>query len=107
LRFQWPAVGKGWEEGLINFTRARLLSSSPRRALDDGQLLREVASLPDTEVVIVYGSKDSVVRIEGGVAETLRREYPGVRVVRMEGMGHDPFEEDVEGFVMELEKALQ
>jgi len=108
LRFQWPSIGEGWEEGLINFTRSRLLSSPSDPALmDDGQLLREVANLKDTKVVIVYGSKDAVVRIEGSVAEKLRLEYPNVKLVRMEGLGHDPFEEDVDGFLTVLDEALQ
>jgi len=106
LRFQWPSIGKGWEKGLINFTRSKLPSSPSPYALNDGQLLREVSNQKDTKVVIVYGSKDRVVRIEGEVAEMLEREYPHVKLVRMEGSGHDPFEEDVDGFLLELEKAL-
>mmetsp|Transcript_2222 Transcript_2222/g.4769 ORF Transcript_2222/g.4769 Transcript_2222/m.4769 type:complete len:678 (-) Transcript_2222:162-2195(-) len=104
LRFAWPSIGKGWEEGLINFTRSKL--SLPALPLDDAQLLREVSNLKDTKVVIVYGSNDRVVRIEGAAAERLRAEFPKVAVVRMEGLGHDPFEEDVDGFLVELEKAL-
>jgi len=107
LRFQWASVTKGWEEGLINFTRSRILSSPAQHALDDEQLLREVANLKDTKVVIIYGSNDKVVRIEGSVAETLKRDFPNVKVVRMEGLGHDPYEEDVDGFLFELEKALE
>ena len=63
--------------------------------------------MKDTKVVIIYGSKDSVVRIEGPVADALKKDYPGVKVVRMDGLGHDPFEEDVEGFWAVLEKALE
>ncbi len=74
--------------------------------MDDGRLFREVASLADTSVVIIYGSKDRVVRIDDGAAEALRREFPNVRVIKMEGCGHDPFEEDVPGFLMVLAKAL-
>ncbi|KAL9182494.1 hypothetical protein ACHAXT_013146 [Thalassiosira profunda] len=108
LRFKWPSIGKGWEKGLINFSRSRMLSSpSHSAALNDGHLLQEVAKLKDTKVVIVYGSKDGVVRIEGPVADALKQNYPGVKVVRMEGLGHDPFEEDVGGFLAALEKALE
>lgn len=74
---------------------------------DDVQLLKEVANLKDTKVVIVYGSKDNVVRIEGSVSERLKEEYPSITLVRMEGMGHDPFEEDVDGFLKALENALE
>jgi pimeloyl-ACP methyl ester carboxylesterase len=75
--------------------------------LDDGLLLREVAKLDNTTVVIVYGSNDTVVRIEGDVARRLKKEFPTVRFVRMKGLGHDPFEEDVKGFMTKLEKAIE
>lgn len=107
LRFQWPSVGEGWEQGLLNFSRSRILSSHSPNSLDDGRLFTEVASLADTSVVIIYGSKDRVVRIDDGAAEALRREFPNVRVIKMEGCGHDPFEEDVPGFLTVLAKALE
>ena len=109
LRFQWPSIGQGWEEGLINFTRARILSSPipSQHMLDDGELLAEVANLKDTQVVIVYGSNDKVVRIEGSVAEKLKVDYPNIKLIRIEGSGHDPFEEDVDEFMMELDKAIE
>ena len=69
-------------------------------------MLKEVAKLKDTQVVIIYGSSDKVVRIEGGVADTLKR-LTNVKVVRMPGLGHDPFEEDVDRFLFELEKAIE
>ena len=107
LRFQWPSIGKGWEQGLINFTRARILSSpSSQHTLDDGQLLTKVASLKGTQVVIMYGSNDKVVRIDGAVAEQMRKDYPNIKLVRMEGQGHDPFEEKVDEFVSVLENAI-
>ena len=104
LRFQWPSVGKGWEEGLINFSRSKLFSSSS--VLSDGELLTEFSNLPNTKVVIMYGSKDNVVRLEGMAAERLQKEYPSINVVRVEGSGHDPFEEDVNGFLEVLNEAL-
>jgi len=109
LRFQWPSIGQGWEEGLINFTRARILSSPipSQHMLDDEELLAEVANLKDTRVIIVYGSNDKVVRIEGSVAEKLKVDYPNIKLIRMEGSGHDPYEENVDEFMMELEKAIK
>jgi pimeloyl-ACP methyl ester carboxylesterase len=92
---------------LINFSRSRVLLSPPPNALDDGRLFREVARLRDTRMVIIYGSKDRVVRIDDGAAEAIKREFPNVTVIKMEGCGHDPFEEDVPGFLMALEKALE
>lgn len=105
LRFQWPSIGKGWEGGLINFSRSKLYDSVS--TLDDEQLLREIANLKYTKVVVVYGSRDRVIRIEGSAAERrLKDDYANIRLIRMEGLGHDPFEEDVDGFLMELTKAL-
>ncbi|KAL7506243.1 hypothetical protein ACHAXN_003522 [Cyclotella atomus] len=99
MRFQWPSIGRGWERGLISFGRA--VQSS-----DDAELLRQVADLPDTTVVIVYGTKDNVVKIGDAVLEKLKSDYPTVNILRMEGLGHDPFEEDKEAFLSELEKVL-
>ncbi|KAL7544131.1 hypothetical protein ACHAWF_007518 [Thalassiosira exigua] len=106
LRFRWPSVGKGWERGLVDFTRAKLRSSRSG-APDDATLLRRVTELEDVRVAIVFGSRDRVVRIEGGVEERIKKEFPSARVVRMEGLGHDPFEEDVDGFLLSLEEALE
>ena len=102
------SIGKGWEQGLINFTRARILLSSPssQHTLDDGQLLTKVASLKGIQVVIMYGSNDKVVRIDGAVAEQMSKDYPNIKLVRMEGQGHDPFEEKVDEFVSVLENAI-
>ena len=60
-----------------------------------------------TQVVIMYGSKDKVVRIDGAVAEQMRKDYPkNIKLVRMEGQGHDPFEEKVDEFISALEDAI-
>lgn len=100
MRFQWPSIGKGWERGLISFARA--IQSS-----DDADLLRQVANLPNTTVVVVYGSKDNVVRVNKNVLDLLKNDFPMVNVLRMEGLGHDPFEEDKDMFLSEFDKILQ
>ncbi|KAL7453403.1 hypothetical protein ACHAWC_005081 [Mediolabrus comicus] len=103
LRFQWPSIGMGWEQGLLNLVRHKLSSSASSSAmLNDEQLLHQVSNMKDTKVVIVYGSKDRIVRFEGAVAEKVKQEFPNLHLVRMEGLGHDPFEEDVVGFLTEL-----
>jgi pimeloyl-ACP methyl ester carboxylesterase len=99
LRFQWPSIGKGWERGLISFARAAQTS-------DDAELLREVVNLPQTTVLVVYGTKDNVVRVDEKAVDRLKKEIPAVKVLRLEGLGHDPFEEDKEVFLSELEKIL-
>lgn len=100
LRFQWPSIGKGWERGLISFARAAQSS-------DDADLLSQIASLPDTTVIIVYGTKDNVVKVDENVLNKLSSDFSNVKLVRMEGLGHDPFEEDKGIFLAELEKVLQ
>jgi len=92
LRFQWPSIGKGWERGLISF--ARSIQSS-----DDADLLRQVANLANTTVLVVYGSKDNVVRVNEKVLDLLKNDFRMVKVLRMEGLGHDPFEEDKDMFL--------
>ena len=74
---------------------------------DDRRLFGEVASLAGTRVVIMYRLRDRVVRIDDGAAKAPMREFPNVHVIKMEGCRHDPFEEDVPGFLMVLEKALE
>jgi len=106
LRFQWPSISMSWEQGLLNLVRSKLSSSSPSMSsfasLNDVELLRQVSTLPNTKLVIIYGSKDRIVRWEGSVAERVKEEFPMVHMIRMEGLGHDPFEEDVDAFLREL-----
>jgi pimeloyl-ACP methyl ester carboxylesterase len=96
---------------LINFSKSRALSfPTPKNSMEyltDGRLFEEVAGLSDTRVVIIYGSRDKIIRIDDRSADELRRAYPKVKVIKMEGCGHDPFEEDVPGFMSALEKALE
>lgn len=92
LRFQWPSIGKGWEKGFIGFSAAQLLPGD----MSDGELLQSILDR-GIKVDVVVGSKDKVVP-EKRIREFLK-EFPSVRIVAMEDMGHDPFEEDVTGFV--------
>lgn len=109
LRYQWPSIGLGWERGLVSFSRAKIFGTPSSRPEydDDRRLLQDVLDLPNTRVILMYGSKDRVVGIEGAVAESLKREFPTVELVRLEGQGHNPFEEDVDGFLMDLDKVLR
>ncbi len=104
LRFQWPSIGMGWEQGLLNLVRSKISITSK---LNDGELLQQVVNLPNTKVVIIYGSKDRIVRFEGSVAEKVKKAFPTVHIVRMEGLGHDPFEEDVDGFLREMKAVME
>lgn len=103
LRFQWPSVGKGWEDGLLKFTKAQ---TQYLRSNNDTSLLEKVLH-PDTNayITVVVGSHDKVVSLNT-VRRYLQPFQSQVRVVEMQGMGHDPFEEDVDGFVKTLLQVL-
>jgi pimeloyl-ACP methyl ester carboxylesterase len=101
LRFEWPGVVRGWERGLLRFSRAQ----SQRSDMSDTELLQRVLDLPNTTVYVIAGSKDRVVP-----TATLRKflaPFPQIQIEEMSGMGHDPFEEDVETFVKKVEDLLQ
>jgi len=103
LRFQWPSIGQGWENGLLAFTRSRLFSICPYSG-GELQLLKHVAKMKNTKVIIVQGTNDPVVplRMSRKIAESLEE----VQFVEIDGSGHDPFEEDVEDFVNKIEEVL-
>ena len=96
LRFQWPAIGKGWESGILAFTRSRIAAVC---SYDGGEikLLKDVLDCDNTKVIIIQGLNDPIVPMS-----MTRKIYEhfGDRIVylTMEG-GHDPFEEEVDDFV--------
>ena len=63
--------------------------------------------MPNTTVVIVYGSNDKVVRVDEKVLDLLNTDFPTVKILRMDGLGHDPFEEDKGAFLSELGRILE
>lgn len=103
LRFQWPSVGLGWEKGLLCFTRARIAGSCDYPG-GDLHLLRDVLALPNTSVTIISGGGDSVVPIS--TMEKLVLQFPQIRLVELDGLGHDPFEEQVDIFIDAVAKVL-
>lgn len=101
LRFQWPSIGAGWEDGLLRFARAMKRSSS------DGDLVRQVlASRPNnnTRIVVILGSRDRV--ITRTMVDKVFSEFPEIPILEVEGCGHDPFEENVDVFVDLVEHVL-
>ena len=103
LRFQWPAIGLGWEKGLLAFTRSRIFSigSFPRGEIE---LLRCALKLPNTSITIIHGTKDSVIPIR--MSRKIVNSLPGISLIPVEGQGHDPFEEQVVPFVKLVESIL-
>jgi pimeloyl-ACP methyl ester carboxylesterase len=100
LRFQWPGVAWGWERGLLRFARAQSEGSD----ISDAELLQNVLNLPNTTVHVITGSKDQIVP-SAQLRKFLAR-FPQIQITEMPGIGHDPFEEDVESFVKNVENLL-
>jgi pimeloyl-ACP methyl ester carboxylesterase len=101
LRFQWPSIGAGWERGLIKFAQAQARPT----LLTDSELLQEVLKLENTTVAVIYGSNDRVVSSK--IINKFFQTFPQVPLVELDGLGHDPFEEDTEGFVQVVEELLE
>jgi len=99
LRFQWPSIGKGWERGLLAFTRSRISSTCAYKG-GEYQLLNDVLKLPNVKLVIVHGSKDPVIPIKMSkqIMENFGNDYD-ITFIELEGQGHDPFEERIEEFI--------
>ena len=119
LRYAWPAIGDGWEQGVLNFATAQQLPQED--ALDDDALLlRRVLDLPQTQVLILLGSDDTIVpsqHVYNFVHKVLQekkkknktkknndddndehRNDSTIPIVEMFGLGHCAFEEDPEEF---------
>ena len=97
LRFQWPSVGAGWEDGLLLFARAM-------KSVSDSDLLRRVANRPNTRIVVILGSQDKVIKRK--LVDEVFSEFPQIPILEVDGCGHDPFEENVDGFIDRVEEAL-
>jgi pimeloyl-ACP methyl ester carboxylesterase len=107
LRFSWPAVGLGWEEGILRFASAQGMRQEDE--LDnDRTLMQRVLDLPNTKVVIILGSKDRVV-----TPKQVRNFMAGadpknkVPIIELSGLGHDAFEEDQEMFCGTVDELLE
>ena len=103
LRFQWPAIGKGWERGLLAFTRSRLFNVDAYPG-GDVALLSDVLNLPNTSVIIIAGQNDKI--IPSTASENVAERF-SLPFVKLQGRGHDPFEENPEEFVTVIETLLE
>ena len=94
LRFQWPSIGRGWERGLVSFARAQSLPVE----LSDHDLLQKVLERPNlVSLDVIVGTKDRVV--PPAQVRRFFSAFSGIKITKMEGFGHDPFEESVENFI--------
>jgi len=103
LRFQWPSIGKGWEVGLLDFSRAQFRYGATSASLK--KLMTQVLQLPNTTVDVILAANDRVV--EPKTVRDFLRDFPSVNIVELPGLGHDPFEEDVGVFVDTVEELLR
>ena len=100
LRFQWPSIGRGWEKGLLAFTRFRVSSTCYYNG-GELQLLQDVADMDKTKVIIVHGTLDPLVPMQRSVDIVERRRHGNKDIIflEMESVGHDPFEENTDEFL--------
>jgi pimeloyl-ACP methyl ester carboxylesterase len=92
LRYQWPSIIKGWERGLVLFAYAQAQTD-----MTDKELLTRVIEQPNTTVDVILSSKDRIVPAQR--IHKFLKEFPTVKVVDLDGLGHDPFEEDLPVFL--------
>jgi len=97
LAFQWPSIAFGWEAGLLAFAKSRLLSVCPYNG-GELDLLDDVLRLPEVSLLIIHGTKDSVVPISIS-QDIVKGAVADVKFVEMEGAGHGPMLERPEEFV--------
>lgn len=100
LRYRWPSLSKGWEEGLINFALARGQTSSAVEI----QILSDVLQKPNVKVFIIHGTKDPVIPFQ--YSEDIVKVFPGIALKAMEGLGHNCFEEKPSDFVALVRQLL-
>lgn len=104
LRYEWPSIGQGWERGLLWFARSQ--ASGQTLNSSDEDLLQAVLGLPNIcSVDVILGSNDRIVK--QGIIREFFRPFPQVTLTEMEGLGHNPFEEDCEGFMEILQRVLR
>lgn len=105
MRFQWPSIGRGWESGLLSFTRSRIASTCAYKG-GEMQLLSDVLDSPRTKMVICHGTSDPIVPFS--MTKKIIDHFPGrISFIPLEGQGHDPFEERIDNFVNSVVDEIQ
>lgn len=91
-----PTRERGWDRGVLNFTRAVLLDRT--RAFAEGedfiQLLAQLEDRPP--LLIIHGEHDRVVPVAN--SRRLVERLPGAKLVVMKECGHVPHEERPDEF---------
>lgn len=97
LAFQWPSIGRGWEDGMLAFAKSRVLSVCPY-AGGELELLDDVLMLPEVSVLIIHGTNDTVVPISMSRG-IVKGAFGDINLVEIEGAGHMPMLENPVDFV--------
>jgi len=92
VRFAWPSLIRGWEDGLLRFSAAQVAN----RPMAATELIQQVLD-QGTTIQVVVGSKDKIVSPKQ--VRKLIKPFPSICYTELPGLGHDPFEENVEAFV--------
>jgi hypothetical protein len=133
LRFAWPSIGVGWERGLLSFARAqarppvlddaqlfqrvvqlphttlKIIVGSKDRVVSPAMVRRFVQRQQQQQQASLLSSGTSSnnnddANGKNGVLSTPPQQVGMVNIQEMEGLGHDPFEENVDGFVELVEQ---
>jgi pimeloyl-ACP methyl ester carboxylesterase len=103
LRFQWHSIIQGWEYGLFQFSSAQTQSFDTISS--EQELLDAVLKAPYVKSIqVIVGSKDPVVKPDR--LQKFFQNYPEIPIHVMDGLGHDPFEEDAESFIKVVQSML-
>jgi pimeloyl-ACP methyl ester carboxylesterase len=103
LRFQWPSIGLGWEQGLLNFGTSRWKDEPSY--MSDQYLLQAVLDSPNVELVhVIVSSNDKIV--PPCRTRKFLKQFPSVEITEMKGPGHDPFEEAPDEFMEKILRIL-
>lgn len=101
LRYRWPSVAENLEKGLISFVKAQMRYLKNRNTI---KMLEDLVELPNITIFILHGSKDPIVPISN--SEALAQRFPQIRLLSLEGYGHNPHEENIDFFVQNVYKLV-
>lgn len=100
-----PTEERGWDRGVLNFTRAAFLDRA-RGIAEREDFVQMLSRLEDRpSVLIVHGDRDRVVPVSN--SRKLAGILPGSRLVVMKDCGHVPHEERPEEFSSIVAEFLQ
>jgi pimeloyl-ACP methyl ester carboxylesterase len=111
VRYAWPSIVQHWERGLLQFAAAQISSSSTTQqasvdAINDKELVQAVLNLPNVASFnVIVGSKDRIIP-EKFVRKFFQKHFPSVPLTVLDGLGHNPHEEDPDLFVSTVQSLL-